>query len=105
MPGPAVRATVDGGRSYETALSGNATGKDGGVHAQQASKRQEREAVRGVEGEGHVEGARRQDRELARLLVARRQEVGSGGDSRQGGTTAQKKAAGRKGGKAAAKKS
>ena len=57
-----------------------------------------------LEEEGDVEGAGREDRELARRLEARRKRSGSGGDPRQGGTTAQKKAAGRKGGKATAAK-
>ena len=60
---------------------------------------------RGAQGQGHVEGARGEDRQLAGSVQPRRQEVWLGGDSRQGGTTAQKKAAGRKGGKATARKS
>src|SRR5581483_347524 len=43
--------------------------------ARQASERQEREAVRGAEGQGDVEGARGEDRELARRLEPRRQEL------------------------------
>ena len=38
-------------------------------------ERQEREAVRGAEGQGHVEGARGEDRELARRVEPRRQEL------------------------------
>jgi hypothetical protein len=37
---------------------------------------QEREAVRGIEEEGHVEIARGADRELARLVQPRWQEIG-----------------------------
>ena len=36
-----------------------------GADAEQIGQRQEREAVRGAEGQGYVEGARGQDRELA----------------------------------------
>src|SRR3954452_8662346 len=45
------------------------------LHAQQEQQRQEREAVRGAEGQGHVEGARSEDLELRRLVQPRRQEV------------------------------
>jgi general stress protein YciG len=65
-------------------------------HAEPFGQREEREAVRSPEEQGHVEGAGRQGGKAS----------GSGGDASQGGTTAQKKKAGRKGGKAtAAKKS
>src|SRR2546430_10523664 len=47
-------------------------------HAFQACERQEREAVRSAEEEGHVEGACGPDRKLTRRLEARRQEVGHG---------------------------
>jgi len=72
--------------------------------ARQATKCQEREAVRGLEEDGDVEGARGR---IANSPDASRhggEQSGSGGDTRQGGTTAQKKAAGRKGGKATAQK-
>ena len=60
---------------------------------------------RGPEGQGHVQGACRQDRELSGRASSRGgKKSGSGGSSSQGGTTAQKKAAGRKGGKATARK-
>src|SRR4029453_17230798 len=48
----------------------------GVARAEQACERQEREAVRGPEGQGDVEGAGREDRELAGRVEPRRQEVG-----------------------------
>src|SRR5207253_483604 len=47
----------------------------GGVDAEQERERQERGAVREAQGKGHVEGAGGEDRELARCLESRRQEV------------------------------
>jgi hypothetical protein len=44
-------------------------------HAQQESERQEREAVRGSEGQGDVEGAGGEDRQLARRFEPRWEEV------------------------------
>src|SRR5262249_28782112 len=44
-------------------------------HARQACKREEREAVRGAQGQGDVEGGGGGDRELARGPEPRRQEV------------------------------
>src|SRR6266516_772282 len=55
----------------------------GGSHARQATERQEREAVREAEGEGDVEGARGEDRQLARRVEPRRQGVGLRGPSTQ----------------------
>src|SRR5438132_12754777 len=47
-----------------------------GVHAGwKARERQEREAVRSVEGQGNVEGARGEDRELAGRVEPRWEEV------------------------------
>src|SRR5581483_11509787 len=51
------------------------TSSEGGVGAEQERQRQEREAVRGAEGQGHVEGARRAHRQLARRVEPRRQGV------------------------------
>src|SRR5687767_11933377 len=45
------------------------------VYAQQTRERQEREAVRGAQGQGYVEGASGEDRELPRRLEPGRQEV------------------------------
>src|SRR6266516_2814155 len=50
--------------------------KEEGLNADQARERQEREAVREAEGKGDVEGAGGEDRQLARRLEPRRQEVG-----------------------------
>ena len=72
----------------------------GGNARRKATERQEREAVRGPEGEGHVEGAGGQDRQLPGASKHGGKKSGSGGNAEQGGTTAQHKAAGRKGGKA-----
>src|ERR1043166_8463654 len=47
----------------------------GGRDAEQELERQEREAVRSVEGQGHVEGAGSSDRELAGFIQPRRQEL------------------------------
>ena len=80
----------------------------GALDAREEGTRQEREAVRGAEGEGDVEGASRTNRELSGRIEPRRQEVSFVLVSIvvvTGGTTAQKKAAGRKGGKATARKS
>jgi hypothetical protein len=74
-------------------------------HAEQVSERQEREAVRGLEGQGDVQGASCQIANSPNASKNGGKKSGSGGSSKQGGTTAQHKAAGRKGGKAAAKKS
>src|SRR6266566_4844346 len=46
--------------------------------AHQTCQREERKAVRGAKGEGDVEGARGEDRELARRLESRREEVALG---------------------------
>jgi uracil-DNA glycosylase len=43
--------------------------------ARQEGAREEREAVRGTEGEGHVQGKGGSDREFARRLKSRRQEI------------------------------
>jgi len=48
----------------------------GGSHADQAGERQEREAVRGAQGQGDVEGASGEDRELAGRIEEGRQELG-----------------------------
>src|ERR671931_2126524 len=45
------------------------------AHARKASERQEREAVREAEGEGDVEGAGGEDRQLAGRLEPRWEEV------------------------------
>jgi coenzyme F420-dependent glucose-6-phosphate dehydrogenase len=45
------------------------------ANARQESQREEREAVRRAEEEGHVEGARGQDRELARIIEPWRQAI------------------------------
>ncbi|HYZ75992.1 MAG TPA: hypothetical protein VE596_01340 [Gaiellaceae bacterium] len=50
-------------------------GRERELHAEQTSQRQEREAVRRPEEEGHVEGARGEDRQLAGRLEPRREEV------------------------------
>src|SRR5687768_7526033 len=50
----------------------------GEPHAEQERERQEREAVRRAEEEGHVEGAGGEDRELAWRVQPRRQGVGLG---------------------------
>src|SRR3954470_23230939 len=78
VPAPHVRETkprmvsraarVDSGRAKAS------TG--GGRHAEQEREREEREAVRGVEGQGHVEGARGEDRELAGRVEPWREELG-----------------------------
>jgi DNA end-binding protein Ku len=47
----------------------------GGLRAEQAREREEREAVRSPEGQGHVQGAGRPHRQLAGLVEPRRQEV------------------------------
>src|SRR5688500_13674524 len=47
----------------------------GGFDAEQARERQEREAVRSAEGQGDVQGARREDREFSRRVQPWRQEV------------------------------
>src|SRR4051794_26910531 len=44
-------------------------------HARQIGTRQEPQAVRGAQGQGHVEGAGGQDRQLTGRLQARRREV------------------------------
>src|SRR3954452_4382841 len=44
---------------------------EGRAHARQERARQEREAVRGAEGQGHVQGAGRKDRQLARRVEPR----------------------------------
>jgi hypothetical protein len=75
------------------------------VRAVEVGEREEPQAVRGPQGQGHVQGARGQDRQQPRRLQQGGKSSGKGGNATQGGTTAQKKAAGRKGGKAAAKKS
>jgi hypothetical protein len=72
--------------------------------ALEVGEREEQEAVRGPQGQGDVEVARRQDREFTRRVEARGEEVGYGRQPQARGTTAQHKAAGRKGGRAAAKK-
>ena len=78
----------------------------GDCRAVEVGQRQEQGPVRSAQGQGHVQTAGRQDRQLAEGVQARRREVAQRvGQSNQGGTTAQHKAAGRKGGKAAAKKS
>src|SRR5579862_8689877 len=69
-PGASRRIAMPG-----TSVVSSSTAK-GGSHAWQASERQEREAVREAEGQGDVEGARGEDRELAGRLESRRQEVG-----------------------------
>src|SRR3954454_24379021 len=46
------------------------------THAGQELEREEREAVRGVEGQGHVEGARGEDRQLAGRVEPWREELG-----------------------------
>src|SRR5437763_13249691 len=46
-----------------------------GDHAEQERQREEREAVRGAEGEGHVEGAGGEDRQLPRRVEPRREGV------------------------------
>jgi hypothetical protein len=51
-------------------------GLKGGSNARQESKRQEREAIRRVEAERNVEVARREDREFARIIQPRGEEVG-----------------------------
>src|SRR3954447_4027426 len=51
-----------------------AVGKE--AHAEQERQRQEREAVRGSEGQGHVEGARGEDREFPERLETRWSEIG-----------------------------
>src|SRR5581483_672750 len=48
-------------------------GNGGEADAGQEGERQEREAVRGPQGQGHVEGARGEDRELAGLVEQRRE--------------------------------
>src|SRR6266545_5732085 len=59
-----------GGRGY---VECNRTGEV--PHACQESRRQEREAVRRPQEEGDVEAAGGEDRELARILEQRREEV------------------------------
>src|SRR5919197_2426605 len=44
------------------------------MHAWQARQREEREAIRGTQGQGHVQGARGTDRELTGSVEPRRQE-------------------------------
>ena len=73
--------------------------------AVEVRQRQEREAVRGAEGQGHVErrAAKIANSPKASKHGGEKSHSGSG-KSNQGGTTAQHKAAGRKGGKATAAK-
>src|SRR5256714_14138765 len=47
----------------------------GGEDAEQAAKREEREAVRGAQEEGHVQEQGRPHRELARLVQSRWEDV------------------------------
>jgi hypothetical protein len=104
--GPSGHVAVDGGRSYETALLGNATGKEEVSMPSKRANVRNGKQYEALREKGHVQGACGQDRELARLLVAgAARSRDPAATSRQGGTTAQKKATGRKGGKAAAKKS
>ena len=49
--------------------------------AEQVRERQEREAVRGAQGQGHVQGARRQDRQLPGASKKGGKKSGSGGNS------------------------
>jgi len=53
----------------------NVIRKKGGRDAWQVSPRQEREAIRGAEGQGDVERAGGEDRELARRFPPRRRKV------------------------------
>src|SRR5207253_1817719 len=74
---PPPRRPVRGAGSRFARQSPGKRNRDGkeGSRAGQASKRQEREAVREAEGEGNVEGARGEDRELAGRVEPRRQGV------------------------------
>src|SRR5919197_2780129 len=59
--------------------------QEGDADAEQATQREEREAVRGTEAQGHVEAARRAHRQLARRLKARREEIPPRGQLDAGG--------------------
>jgi len=77
-------------------------------HAEQEGERQEREGVPRGEAQGHVEGVRREDQELAERRVAAAKESDSSSSSKsnstKSGTTAQKRVAGRKSDKTTTKK-
>ncbi|WP_344172578.1 hypothetical protein [Kribbella lupini] len=77
----------------------------GGCDARQVVEREEREAVRGAEGQGHAKERAAKIANAPKSSEHGGQQSGKGGNSKQGGTTAQKKKAGSKGGKATASKS
>src|SRR2546423_2865421 len=64
--------------------SGNGATTRRNAHAEQPTEREEREAVRGPEGQGHVEGAGGEDRQLPECVVQGRPEVGLRGELQTG---------------------
>src|SRR5438445_276575 len=70
-----TRDSADVSRAYSVLERESANETERRPHARQATERQEREAVREAQGEGDVEGARGEDRELAGRVEPRRQEI------------------------------
>jgi len=62
----------------------------GGGGSGKSGPREEREAVRGPEGQGDVEGARGEDRQLARCVEAGGERSHTAKSNQAGGTHAQK---------------
>src|SRR4051812_2678568 len=63
-------ASTDGGNEGDR----HRTSVEEACHAEQERQRQEREAVRSPQGQGHVEGARREDLQLPGRVESWRQE-------------------------------